>query len=79
MSLRRTFMLYDENKSNKLKRKQFHKFLDDFRFNIPSEMENELFNTFEKNKSGSIDYDEFIHFLMTVISAVRSPSMNCSE
>ena len=35
MSLRRTFMLYDENKSNKLKRKQFHKFLDDFRFNIP--------------------------------------------
>ena len=32
MSLRRTFVLLDENKSNKLKKKQFHKFLEDYRY-----------------------------------------------
>ena len=35
-------------------------------------MENELFNTFEKNKSGSIDYDEFIHFLIGKMSDFRT-------
>ena len=72
MSLRRTFMLFDENKSNKLKRKEFHKFLDDYRFNIPPEIEKKLFDTFDRNKSGNIDYDEFIHTLIGQMNDFRT-------
>ena len=71
MSLRRTFMLFDENKNNKLKRKEFHKFLEDYRFNLPSDIENTLFDTFDRNKSGNIDYDEFIHALIGKMSDFR--------
>jgi Ca2+-binding EF-hand superfamily protein len=60
MSLRRTFVLLDENKSNKLKKKQFHKFLEDYRYNIPLNLENKLFDIFDTKKSESIDYNEFI-------------------
>ena len=72
MSLRRTFMLFDENKSNKLKKKEFHKFLDDYRFNIPPETEKKLFDTFDRNKSGNIDYDEFIHTLIGQMNDFRT-------
>ena len=72
MSLRRTFMLFDENKSNKLKRKEFHKFLEDYRFNLPPEVENALFDSFDRNKSGSINYDEFIHALIGKMNDFRT-------
>ena len=72
MSLRRTFMLFDENKSNKLKRKEFHKFLEDYRFNIPPETEKKLFDAFDRNKSGNIDYDEFIHTLIGQMNDFRT-------
>ena len=68
MSLRRTFMLFDENKSNKLKRKDFHKYLDDYRFNIPANIEKQLFDTFDHKKSGTINYDEFI---LTIIGKMN--------
>lgn len=64
-------MLFDENKNNKLKRKEFHKFLEDYRFNLPSDIENTLFDTFDRNKSGNIDYDEFIHALIGKMSDFR--------
>jgi len=72
MSLRRTFMLFDENKNNKLKRKEFHKFLDDYRFNIPADIEQKLFDTFDLNKSGNIDYNEFIHVLIGKMNDFRT-------
>ena len=72
MSLRRTFMFYDENKSSKLKKKEFHKFLDDFRFDIPAELEKQLFDIFDRNKSGNIDYDEFIRTLIGNMNDFRT-------
>ena len=72
MSLRRTFMLYDETKSNKLKRKEFHKFLDDYRFNIAPNVEKELFDTFDHNKSGTINYNEFIRALIGKMNDFRT-------
>lgn len=72
MSLRRTFMLYDETKSNKLKRKEFHKFLDDYRFNITPNAEKELFDTFDHNKSGTINYNEFIRALIGKMNDFRT-------
>ena len=57
-------MLFDENKNNQLKRKEFHKFLEDYRFDLPADFEKQLFDIFDRNKSGSIDYDEFIRTLI---------------
>ena len=72
MSLRRTFMLFDENKNNKLKRKEFHKFLEDYRFDIPSDMEKQLFDIFDTNKSNDIDYNDFIHTLVGEMNDFRT-------
>ena len=71
MSLRRTFVLLDENKSNKLKKKQFHKFLEDYRYNIQSNLENKLFDIFDSKKSESIDYNEFISKILGTMSDFR--------
>ena len=72
MCLRRTFMLFDENKNNKLKKNEFHKFLEDYRFNIPADFEKQLFDTFDRNKSGTIDYNEFIHRLIGNMNDFRT-------
>ena len=68
MSLRRTFMLFDETKNNKLKRKEFHKFLEDYRFNIHAligkmndfrtQIVENAFEKLDKEKKGSVPYDE---------------------
>ena len=71
LSLRRTFMLFDENKSNKLNKKQFHKFLEDYRYNISKELEEKLFKIFDKQKKGIIDYNEFIESIIGKMSDFR--------
>ena len=71
MSLRRTFVLLDENKSNKLKKKQFHKFLEDYRYNIPTNLENKLFDIFDIKKNESIDYNEFISKIFGTMNDFR--------
>ena len=72
MCLRRTFMLFDENKNNQLKRKEFHKFLEDYRFDLPADLEKQLFDIFDRNKSGSIDYNEFIRTLIGKMNDFRT-------
>ena len=64
LSLRRTFMLFDENRNNKLKKKQFHKFLEDYRYNFSNELEEKLFNIFDTKKKEIIDYNEFIKAIL---------------
>ena len=60
ISLRRTFILFDEKRSNLLKKNEFHKFLEDYRYNIPSDIEDKLFQIFDRKKTGKINYNEFI-------------------
>ena len=70
MSLRRTFML-DENRSNKLKKKQFYKFLEDYRFDIPDNLKEKLFEIFDTTKKGVIDYNEFISAILGKMNDFR--------
>ena len=71
MSLRRTFMLYDENKNNKLSEKEFHKYIEDYRIDISEENEKKLFKSFDKNNSGDIDYKEFVDTLVGNLNDFR--------
>ena len=71
MSLRRTFMLFDEKRSNQLKKKEFHKFLEDYRYNLPNDIEDKLFNIFDHKKTGSINYNEFISIILGKLNDFR--------
>ena len=71
MSLRRTFMLFDENRSNKLKKKQFHKFLEDYRYDLPKNLEEKLFQIFDTTKKEIIDYNEFISTILGKMNDFR--------
>ena len=71
MSLRRTFMLFDENKSNKINKKQFHKFLEDYRYNIPQNLEDKIFDIFDTQKKGIINYNELINTVLGKMNDFR--------
>ena len=72
MSLRRTFMLYDEDKSNSLNFKAFNKFLNDYRLNISNEEKNKIFKMFDKNNSDTIDYTELVKGLVGEMNRYRT-------
>jgi hypothetical protein len=72
MSLRRTFMLYDEDKSNQLTFAQFDKFINDYRLDITEEDRKKIFKLFNKNNSESIDYNELIKGLIGTMNLFRT-------
>ena len=72
MSLRRTFMLYDEDKTNQLTLAQFDKFINDYRLNIEEDDKKKIFKMFNKNNSESIDYNELIKGLIGTMNLFRS-------
>ena len=61
MSLRRTFMIIDENSNKKITFDEFEKLFKKYRFNLSEEEVNNLFNYFDKDGSGFIDYEEFVN------------------
>ena len=65
MNLRRTFILYDEDKNNHLSLKEFDKFINDFRLNISNEEKRKIFKIFDKDISESIDYKELVEGLVS--------------
>jgi len=61
MALKRTFMLLDENADKKISFAEFEKMFKRYRFNLSEIEVNNLFNYFDKDKSGFIDYSEFLN------------------
>ena len=71
MSLRRTFMLYDEDKSNHLDFQEFNKFVNDYRLNISENDIKKIFTTFDKDNSNTIDYNELVQGLIGKMNLFR--------
>ena len=71
MSLRRTFMLYDEDKNHHLSFKEFDKFINDYRINITNEEKDKIFKLFDKDNSNSIDYNELVKGLVGEMNNYR--------
>lgn len=64
MSARREFMIADDNNSKTIDLLEFKKFCHDYRIPLgPKEVEN-IFKEFDTNRSGEIDYDEFLRGIM---------------
>ena len=71
MSLRRTFMLIDENSDKRIQFSEFEKMFKRYRFNLSQVEINNLFNYFDKDGSGYIDYGEFIGGILGDLSKFR--------
>ena len=72
MSLRRTFMLYDEDKNNKLSFKEFTKFIKDYRLDVTDEEKKKIFKIFDKDNSDTIDYKELVQGLIGEMNNYRA-------
>ena len=53
----------DDNRSNTLDKMEFKKAIADFRVGIPPEHVDLIFNAFDINRDGTIDYDEFVRII----------------
>ena len=71
MSIRRTFMLNDENGDKKISFNEFEKMFKRYRFNLSQVEINNLFNYFDKDGSGFIDYGEFVNGIVGDLSEFR--------
>ena len=71
MALKRTFMLLDENADKKISFTEFEKMFKRFRFSLSQIEINNLFNFFDKDKSGFIDYSEFLNGIVGELSEFR--------
>jgi Ca2+-binding EF-hand superfamily protein len=60
MSLRRSFMIADDNNDKTIDANEFKKLIKDYRIPIEDKDIKAVFNEFDSDRSGSISYDEFL-------------------
>lgn len=63
IGLQRVFKIFDDDNSKSLDRNEFKKAISDFRIEIPPEFTDTIFNAFDLNRDGTIDYDEFVRII----------------
>lgn len=61
--MQRVFKIIDDDNSKSLDKQEFKKAVQDFRVEIPQEHINTIFNAFDINRDGTIDYDEFVRII----------------
>jgi Ca2+-binding EF-hand superfamily protein len=61
MGLQRLFKIIDDDGSFELSRQEFSKCIKDFRLDFSVPECNKLFDYFDEDKSGNVNYDEFLH------------------
>lgn len=63
IGLQRIFKIIDDDGSKSLSRQEFEKACRDFKIEIPSEDIGTLFQAFDINRDGTIQYDEFLRMV----------------
>ena len=53
----------DDDNSKSLDKNEFRKAVNDFRIEIPNEYIDTIFQAFDLNRDGTIDYDEFLRII----------------
>lgn len=71
MSLRRSFMIADDNNDKTIDFNEFKKLIKDYRIAIEEKDVRSLFEEFDSDKSGAIEYDEFLRGVMGEMNDFR--------
>ena len=71
MSMRRTFMLVDENSTKEISFDEFEKIFKTYRYDLSEAEINNLFNYFDKEGNGYIKYEEFLNELCNNLNQFR--------
>ena len=71
MSIRRAFMIADDDNSKTIDIEEFAKFCHDYRVGLTDTEVKKLFEIFDKDHSGHIDYDEFLYGIVGEMNDFR--------
>ena len=71
MSMRRTFMLVDENSTKEISFDEFEKIFKAYKYDLSETEINNLFNYFDKEGNGYIKYEEFLNELCNNLNQFR--------
>lgn len=74
--LSRLFKIMDDNKNRKLELEEFSKGVREYGFNYSKEEMKELFYAFDKDHSGTLDFDEFLEKLRPPMPKCRLDLIN---
>ena len=69
--IKRVFKIMDDNDSKTLDFNEFKKALNDFRIQVPSEEYQRIFGLFDTDRSGEINYDEFLRTIVVSSAHAR--------
>jgi Ca2+-binding EF-hand superfamily protein len=72
IGLARNFKIMDDNHSLSLDKYEFSKAMTDFMLGFSQNEMNTLFNLFDSNKNGLIEYDEFLREIRGPMNEIRS-------
>jgi len=61
----------DDDNSKSLDKNEFRKAINDFRIGIPADQVDTIFNAFDLNRDGTIDYDEFLRIIRGDLNPTR--------
>jgi len=71
IGLQRIFKIMDDDNSKSLNRYEFEKACRDFKIDISSEDIGTLYNAFDMNRDGTVQYDEFLRIIRGDMSQFR--------
>lgn len=71
IGLQRVFKIIDDDNSKSLSRAEFEGACRDFKIGISSEDIGVLFNAFDINKDGTVQYDEFLRLIRGDLTSYR--------
>ena len=66
IGLQRLFKIMDDDNSKSLNYVEFNSALKDFRMGLDQDDSKRLFNAFDKQRNGIVDYDEFLRVVRVI-------------
>mmetsp|Transcript_21592 Transcript_21592/g.15826 ORF Transcript_21592/g.15826 Transcript_21592/m.15826 type:complete len:169 (-) Transcript_21592:174-680(-) len=71
IGLKRQFKIMDSDGSGALDRQEFGKALQDYKVQVSEQEADQLFSIFDKNRDGTINFEEFMNAVLGELNATR--------